>query len=306
MKSLLLLVLSVITVGAAELIDLGPGIAYSINDSSQVALVAQDRHVMLWQNDSFTSLGLMITRSMNQSVGINEKGDVCAGIEINGVLYPAIWSNGNIVSLGSLGGVSNGVSGYCHAINDQGKAVGISYLPSGMWHAFLWDGQIHDLGDLGEGVSQAYGINNLGQVVGGASEKPFLFSGSMRDVSLTIQGGRAYDINDSGQITGYYHKSYDLFGFILGRSICDVFSAQGSYAAGFAINNAGVVVGGSYRADCRGCEEFPRAIRYDGRVTDLNTIIPSNMTRAFGINSEGKIVGEMEVNGLSHGFLLIP
>lgn len=83
-------------------------------------------------------------------------------------------------------------------------------------HAFLYsNGTMNDLGTLGGGMnSQAFGINNNGQVVGYAimanAQHAFLYSGgSLLDLNNLLSPGSGWTlsdargINDLGQIVGY-------------------------------------------------------------------------------------------------------
>jgi probable HAF family extracellular repeat protein len=65
--------------------------------------------------------------------------------------------------LGTLGGTSSGA----WAVNARDEVVGISTLPDGTSHAFLWArGAMQDLGALGGILSQASAINDLSEVTG--------------------------------------------------------------------------------------------------------------------------------------------
>jgi probable HAF family extracellular repeat protein len=104
---------------------------------------------------------------------------------------------------------------YCRAygINSLGKIVGGSDTgnpipfpaafapPIPGVHACFWDkGQVQDLGTLhpNDG-SEAYGINNRGQVVGRSGNNAFLWqNGVMRDLGA----GAAYNINNSSLVIG--------------------------------------------------------------------------------------------------------
>ena len=112
--------------------DLGAGCAYGINDSGQIV--------------GETSLG-------------------------NGSEHAALWQNGAMSDLGTLGGTYSKACG----INDCGQVVGDSYLPNGSDHAFIWqDGQMTDLGALpGGNWSQAFGVSNNGWIIGMSSDNMY-------------------------------------------------------------------------------------------------------------------------------------
>ena len=65
-----------------------------------------------------------------------------------------------VTPIDGLGGVVTVGTG----LNDQGQVVGYSQLSDGSTHAFLFDGQIHDLGTFGGVGSAACGINNFGDI----------------------------------------------------------------------------------------------------------------------------------------------
>lgn len=106
------------------------------------------------------------------------------------------------------------------AINNNGQVVGQAAADNGRYHAFMYDGIMHDLGDLGSGYSYAYKINNVGQVVGESyitnsnqyfARHAFIWqNGNMSDLNSLVPPGtdwgylsQATDINDSGQIVGF-------------------------------------------------------------------------------------------------------
>lgn len=124
-------------------------------------------------------------------------------------------------------------------------------------NAFAAPYVLTDLGTLGGGASEAYGINSSGQVVGWAdtssgAQHAFLDSGgTMKD--LGTLGGTdscAYGINSSGQVVGVAETSsgtYDVFLYTNG-TMKDLTAASGGGGGDYAINDkdkgGGLMLGG--------------------------------------------------------------
>jgi probable HAF family extracellular repeat protein len=117
----------------------------------------------------------------------------------------------SVTELGSFGGGKT----FPLALNDSGQVVGESRILSGAYHAFITgvNGKgMRDLGTLGGPYSRASGINNSGQVVGQSdtSGGPFhaFMTGvdgmNMRDLTASKLIGSARDINDKGQVVGWF------------------------------------------------------------------------------------------------------
>lgn len=140
------------------------------------------------------------------------------GAAQSGIWHALLWKNGTPIYLGNLGGQMFNLP---QAINNKTQVVGGSDLSGDtVNHAFLWQqrtGMI-DLGTLpGYPNSIAEGINDGGQIVGGASEQPLLGGnctaflwqdGVMTDLNTLIPPGSplylcfASGINSPGQIAG--------------------------------------------------------------------------------------------------------
>jgi probable HAF family extracellular repeat protein len=166
-----------------------------------------------------------------QAVGISGICDQAVGRYT--AKHAVLWENGVTTNLGNFdGGVAWNTP---TAINNRGEVVGFANLantPSGELNpiAFVWTKSqpIQQLPLLGQdGNSLAWGINNLGQVVGqsvgATSARAFLYqNGTITDLNaLTSPDSALYlllanDINDRGEITGFALDSTtgDTVGFL--------------------------------------------------------------------------------------------
>ena len=202
---------------------------------------------------------------------INDAGQVVGECPGGACLF----SGGTITGLGSLGGTSG--STQATAINSFGEVVGYSYLPDGNFRGFFWkNGSMTELGTLGGDWSQAYGINDAGQITGIAYTP-----GNLGAHAFIYTNGPMKDLGTLG----------------------------GAYSTGTAINHAGVVVG--YATPANPNATTYHAFVYAGsKMYDLNGLIARNsgwlLESANGINDSGEIVGYGTIKGQQHGFLLTP
>jgi probable HAF family extracellular repeat protein len=233
---------------------------------------------------------------------LNTPGQV-AGANGSGGVYRALVYNGSWTDLGSLGGNESIACG----INDTGRVVGQSHLASGSHRAFLWtpggkDGapanpQMRDLGTLGGGESEAYAINDTGQITGFAqtakNEHAFIFSGGkMTDIGALMKGtpnSFGYSINRHGRVAGTsYNSSYSTAHafYYNGSTVTDLGTLGGGGASALAINDQDQIAG--YASTAAGLDH---AFRYAGGVmTDLGTL-GGNYSYALSINNQGVVVG---------------
>ena len=205
---------------------------------------------------------------------------------------------GSSISIGGSGGPSS--------LNNAGQVVGHTWDINGAQWAFLWtiDQGFQALPGYQDNmsVSVAYGINNLGQIVGTAYGMPVRWDGinSITDLSTFDDGllgpmfsGEAVAINDAGLIacqidaTGYGQR-----GALFTGTRWIVFN--GLYPDGCpcypkALNNKGEVVGASPSlATGGGIHGFHWA---NGTMRDLGTLPGRNTSEALHINEAGQIVG---------------
>jgi probable HAF family extracellular repeat protein len=186
----------------------------------------------------------------------------------------------------------------------------------------------------------AFGINDMGQVVGGTgvcantvqggfASTPHAvlwdldgtvhllpgLGGLAPDMSVLAVGTQAFSINSHGIITGQATLANNTtFHPVLWQDeiISDLGVLPGDLVgAGLSINNRGEVVGASVSAPGPSTGN-PRAFFWrDGVMSDLNDLVQSDaplyLLTAFGINDAGDIVGFGATDkGAVHGFLATP
>jgi Predicted integral membrane proteins containing uncharacterized repeats len=182
--------------------------ARGINNRGQVVGYQQGLGNVLWEDG--TTIGLDGTDLGDISpAAINSRGQIAGAIPtpISGERHAALWENGTIVDVGVLPGDT---SSNAQAINNRGQIVGWSSSFSGVYRAFIWDnGTMSELPGLdGQEGQDTYAsdINNRGQVVGSSGSRPVMWENGIPiplDTFLPSTSGRAFGINDSGDIVGY-------------------------------------------------------------------------------------------------------
>ncbi len=143
-------------------------------------------------------------------------------------------------------------------------------------------------------LTEAFGINNGGQIVGAFYGHDFVTHGFLLSDGVFTQidfpaatATYATGINDSGQIVGFYTVMGSDHGFLLtgiNFTMIDVLGASSTWASG--INNQGVVVGYSFT------NVYSGFIWNQGVVTTLTDPKASTGgTSATAINNLGDVVG---------------
>ncbi|NNF64219.1 MAG: hypothetical protein HKN07_08145 [Acidimicrobiia bacterium] len=141
----------------------------------------------------------------------------------------------------------------------------------------------------------AQDLNNLGQVVGnyrcpGGSDIPFCWSEEtgLSVLDLPETTGRAYAVNDSGQITGMMGSPFR--GFIYDHGEVSEFGliSTATEAESLDINQFGVTTGYWNNGLVGPTHGF---VWQDGDTIDLGITIGGEASRAHGINDAGQVVG---------------
>ena len=164
--------------------------------------------------------------------------------------------------------------------------------------------RITDLGTLGSGYSEGWGINSSGQVFGlslTATDETHGFvwtKGQISDLG-TLGGILSYPtaMNDRGQIVGYT----DTGGFIWEKGMMSrLETADGQTGAPFGINERGLIVG-YYDNPKKQTHGF---LFEKGVLTDLGGF-DDNYSRADTINERGQVIGNawLTPNGPNHAFI---
>ena len=208
-----------------------------------------------------------------------------------------------------------GSSQVVRAANDDGDIVGSARRGGGRGHRgfLLTSGPLQEIGGLaGSDYSVAFGINNLGRVVGAANTRTGLQAfRSQRTTGFVAlgtlpgdSGSAAMAINHPGQAVGYSSGPTGVRAVVWppAGAIQALPMLPGCDSArGLAINDLGDVVGT--------CDTVsgPRAVLWEGGVVrDLGTLPDDTSSEALSINANGVIVGSSGSPEAQHHAVLWP
>ncbi|MGA9393447.1 MAG: hypothetical protein WBV69_23660, partial [Candidatus Sulfotelmatobacter sp.] len=312
-----------------KLVDIGtfPGLSiYNRQVTSNGSAVTEFQQIL---NNQGTLVGGADTPLVNPYGCFNpfNQSNLCY------VQHAFVWQNGKLTDLGTL---PEGSASFAYFLSDNGLIAGGSEngafdpnIGTPEFHAVLWrNGMIHDLGTLGGTSSLGAGVNDAGQVIGGAQNtipdqysffglgtqtRAFLWQdGAMADLG-TLGGPDAFAtyINNIGQVTGPSDTS-DIPNSITGAPPQDPFLWQngkngnkmkdlgnfgGAQAAVNGLNSRGEVTGWLTLAG----EQMYHAFLWNGvKLIDLTTFIGAlggDYALANSLNDEGAVVGQATFPG---------
>ncbi len=210
---------------------------------------------------------------------------------------PALAQSYVFSDLGTISGPNTGA--YATWVNNLGQVVG-----NGNGRALLWNGDIATplgFGSTGGHASQAWGINDSGQISGAIDHNPDAdllvpTRWDSPDSPTEVEGsyGGAWAINNLGQMAGVDWAGLNFHAVRWdGTTKTDLGTLGGIASWTNAINDAGVVVGNASTSN----DEASHAVIWHGTtITDLGTLGGLN-SNAWWINNAGQIVGDSNVTG---------
>jgi probable HAF family extracellular repeat protein len=291
-----------------------------INASGQVSgyagLGADSRAVRLMGSDGWTVVpGLESV--MSAALAINEHGDV-AGYAMPAAGLRAFRYTQTTGTLQFIDPLDGGSYTYGTAINASGEVAGYGDASAGVLSFRSAPGSTvaQALPHLGGAVSLACGINDDGQVVGPGYTADFTQhtfrvnpDNSVLDFAGLVDGATSggCGIDSNGTFVGQSSVADgSLHAYQDPGSATDLDTFGSGWSNAEAIAN-GVAVGAYLLAD--GTLHAFVHTAADGSV-DLNTRIAADsgwtLTLAHGVNASGQIVGEGQLNGVTHAYRLTP
>jgi len=228
----------------------------------------ENEHAVIWIGQTLVDLGTLPGGTISEATGINDDRHV-TGFSDGTDISPHAFVWNSTQGMEDLGTLPGGYYSQGLAINGSSQVAGFSNAADGQWHAFLW--------------SRATGMVALPNVPGATSAS-------------------ANAINGLGQVAGG-SGSYAVIWDASGQKVQSLGTLQGqTWSTAFGINNKGQVIGWS------GYTAF--VWTREGGMQDLNDLIPPDsgwsLTLPVGINDDGQITGQGNINGEEHGFLLTP
>jgi probable HAF family extracellular repeat protein len=199
-------------------------------------------------------------------------------------------------------------------INNSGDTSGFYIDNNDVQHGFLETNGVFSTVDFpGTTFNNLLGLNNTGQSAGffmtGGQQTQYIFNPFLpvggQFKPLTLPGsGQATDINDKGQVSGFFATGQNADdGFLLSAGKLTILSFPGATVTeALGLNNLGQVVG--FYNDAAG---NPHGFIYSGGLFTTIDDPGATQTTVNGINNFGIVVGfALEQNGDTVGFVGAP
>jgi probable HAF family extracellular repeat protein len=206
---------------------LGTGSASSINNLGQIVGGGPNKSGSLFHAISFDPTGNFNNIDLGEGVAIsiNDKGQIVGDLDETYCYAVMFDPNGNFNNI-NLGALENLNCSTASSINNNGQVVGKSFesIFNRLGHATSFDptggGNNIDLGTLGGDYSEAFSINDHGQIVGTAQDTTGFWHAALFDPT---GGGNNSDLNTlidpSCGWTLTYAYSINNNGWIVGQGI---------------------------------------------------------------------------------------
>lgn len=216
--------------------------------------------------------------------GVNNRGQAI-GTFYNSqqLIQPFLWQSGIVTVIGSPPG---GTLSSPIDINDSGAVLILTNTPDGaMRHIF-------DAGQLDATAGEVWALNDRGHTVGDA-----LYADGVRTELPALGNGpsEAHGLNESDHATGFGRPlPFGLHPFLwTGQELKDLGTFGGPAGQGLDVNEHDQVVGWMHDGSI-----LERPFLYDrGQVIDLGSVTGSRSGVANSINNRGDIVGSDGVRG---------
>ena len=302
-----------------------------------------DRHAAFWPNSQSPSIDLGTLPGFigSRGLGVNPRGQMVGAAYPLSSARPLFWANSHSGPM-ELPGLPAGMLGVASSINPRGQIVGV--FASGdfsVQQPVFWPNSnaaaiyLPGLGDKLP-ISGALSINASGNILGSGCATDFVechaaFWGSSTSspVALASPGGEfiytniapssegtvAPGLNNAGSMVGYaYNADFSETRAVFWASSASpaiILSTAGEFINGTAegISDRGQIVGTAFNSDFSDTHAFmwPSS---NSQGIDLNTLIPADSGWELGVarsvNNRGEITGAGFLNGIVHGYVLIP
>ena len=189
---------------------------------------------------------------MNSAWAVNSLGQIAGQADFDGAQHAAVWQNGALTDLGTLGGPASSAI----RLTDSGKVVGFADNAEGHSVPAAWEnGEVQEVCRYdGASHTSVYDVNENGQLlclaVVGSNQFAFIEDGSGQHVIPPFKTFGMYGrgLNDHGEVVGMMFAPQQAF-YSNGKKTFKLESLldnKGKWQAlrdASAINNAGQIVG---------------------------------------------------------------